>query len=137
MSDSHREPLIPEVMSARRRVTSPSCAPRRSWRGSRSAAWWRTTEWSIGASISTGNRVVPGASVSGQSPTAILSTLGSELRANARSLLGLVESPLSAMPGGSLLDRMVPPATGHRDPPPSTSVRCASSGAELLRAPPT
>jgi len=131
VTDNHREPLIPEVLSAQESESSAVLRAAPQLARFAVAAWWRTAEWSVGASISTGNRVFR-AVVSGQSPTAILSSLGSELRANARQLLGLVESPLSAMPGGSLLDRFVPP-----DPTPAPAAipdrPLREVGAELLR----
>ncbi len=131
MTDHHREALIPQVLRAD--DGEPAAVLRAAPQLARFAvaAWWRTAEWSIGASLSTGNRVFRGV-ISGQSPTAILSSLGSELRANARHLLGIGESPLSAMPGGSVLDRMVPPS------PPPVQVTVVERplrevGAELLR----
>jgi hypothetical protein len=131
VTDNHREPLIPQVLT--RDESDASAVLRAAPQLARFAvtAWWRTAEWSVGASISTGNRVFK-AVISGQSPTAILSSLGSELRANARTLLGMVESPLSAMPGGTMLDRMVPPTpaklTAAFDDRPLREL-----GAELLK----
>jgi hypothetical protein len=111
----NREPLIPEVVSQNDSEASAVLRAAPQIARFAVAAWWRTTEWSIGASINTGNRVFK-AVISGQSPGAILSSLGSELRANARTLLGIVESPLSAMPGGAVLDRVVPPSPAKITP---------------------
>jgi hypothetical protein len=131
LSDNHREPLIPEVISQQEGDTSAVLRVAPQIARFAVAAWWRTTEWSIGASISTGNRVFK-AVISGQSPTAILSTLGSELRLNARNLLGIVESPLSAMPGGTVLDRVVPPSPS-RGAPTIEERPLREIGAELLK----
>jgi Abortive infection alpha len=72
------------------------------------SAWWRTTEWSVGAAINTGNRVFS-AVISGQSPTVVLSSLGSELRAGIRGVLGIGDSP--SYPGVSVLNRVIPVET--------------------------
>jgi hypothetical protein len=69
------------------------------------AAWWRTTEWSIGAALNTGSRVV-GAVVSGQSPAVVLSSVGSELRTSIRHVLGIGDSP--SYPGVNVLNRVIP-----------------------------
>ncbi|HWC34077.1 MAG TPA: Abi-alpha family protein [Mycobacteriales bacterium] len=69
------------------------------------AAWWRTTEWSVGAALNTGNRVFS-AVISGQSPGVVLSALGSELRSSIRQVLGIGDSP--SYPGVSVINRVLP-----------------------------
>jgi hypothetical protein len=132
LTDSRREPLVPEVVRTADGEASAVLRAAPQLARFAVAAWWRTTEWSIGASVSTGTRVFQ-AVVSGQSPGAVLTSLGSELRSNARKLLGIVDSPLSAIPGGSMLDRVIPP-----DPAPLAVMVPAQPslrelGAALLR----
>ncbi|MGN6472290.1 MAG: Abi-alpha family protein [Mycobacteriales bacterium] len=69
------------------------------------AAWWRTTEWSLGLALNTGNRVFS-AVVSGQSPAVVLSTLGTELRTSVRQVLGIGDAP--SYPGVGVLNRVLP-----------------------------
>ncbi len=69
------------------------------------AAWWRTTEWTIAASINTGNRVFH-AALSGQSPAVVLATLGGELRTSIRGVLGIGDTP--SYPGVGVLNRVIP-----------------------------
>jgi hypothetical protein len=127
---SGRQPLIPEVLAADEASAIVRAAPQLARFAI--AAAWRTTEWSIGASINTGSRVFQGV-ISGQSPTAILSSLGSELRSNLRGLLGIVESPLSAMPGGATFDRIVPPQPAAAPVPTPTDRPLREIGAALLK----
>lgn len=111
MSD---RPLVPQVVSADRNSVDSQdvnailrAAP--SLARFAVAAWWRTTEWSIGAAINTGNRVFS-AVVSGQSPALVLSSLGSELRTNVRNVLGIGASP--SYPGVGVLNRVMPVEPG-------------------------
>jgi hypothetical protein len=130
VNGSGRQPLIPEVLAADEASAIVRAAPQLARFAI--AAAWRTTEWSIGASINTGSRVFQGV-ISGQSPTAILSSLGSELRSNLRGLLGIVESPLSAMPGGATFDRIVPPQPAAAPVPTPTDRPLREIGAALLK----
>jgi hypothetical protein len=91
------------------------------------AAWWRTAEWSVGAAISTGNRVFS-AVISGQSPTVILSSLGSEVRAGIRGILGIGDTP--SYPGVSVLNRVIPVETSSAA---VTERPLKELGAELLQ----
>jgi len=52
-------------------------------------AWWRTAQWSMGASVRAGTRVVR-AAATGESPADLLANAGGELRDAARRFLGLV-----------------------------------------------
>jgi hypothetical protein len=130
-SRAGREPLIPEVVKTGDGDLSDVLRAAPALARFAVAAWWRTTEWSIGASVTAGNRVFK-AVVSGQSPAAVLAGLGSEMRVSLRQLLGVVDSPLSAMPGGRMFDRVIPPR-------PAVAVTAAADrplrevGAELLR----
>ena len=98
-------PLIPQVVGADSQDVSAVLRAAPSIARFAVAAWWRTTEWSIGAAINTGNRVFS-AVISGQSPAVVLSSLGSELRAGIRGVLGIGDSP--SYPGVSVLNRVMP-----------------------------
>src|SRR5438067_859496 len=54
-------------------------------------AWWRTAEWTVGASLRTGSRVLR-AALSGQSPAELFSTGGADVRAYLRRLLDIAEA---------------------------------------------
>jgi hypothetical protein len=69
------------------------------------AAWWRTAEWSVAASVGIGSRVFQ-AAISGQSPSVVVATLGTELRSAARQVLGIMDMP--SMPGASVINRVIP-----------------------------
>jgi hypothetical protein len=56
------------------------------------AAGWRTAEWTLGASVRVGSRVVE-AAASGESTAELLRSAGSDARDYARRLLGLSETP--------------------------------------------
>jgi hypothetical protein len=51
-------------------------------------AWWRTTEWTVGASVRVTGRLVR-AAASGESSTELLEDIGTEIRAFARDVLGI------------------------------------------------
>jgi len=53
-------------------------------------AWWRTAEWTVGASVRAGGRVL-GAAASGESATDLLTSAGADVRDYARRLLGLAD----------------------------------------------
>ncbi len=89
------------------------------------AAWWRTTEWSLGVALNTGNRVFS-AVVSGQSPAVVLSTFGTELRTSVRQVLGIGDQP--SYPGVSVINRVLPVET----PAPVADRPLKELGAELL-----
>lgn len=123
MSD---RPLIPEVVTADSQDASALLRAAPSIARFAVSAWWRTAEWSIGAAINTGNRVFS-AVISGQSPTAVLASLGGELRANIRGVLGIGDTP--SYPGVSVLNRVIP--VEHA--PPLTERPLRELGAELLQ----
>src|SRR5438874_1089962 len=54
-------------------------------------AWWRTAEWTVGASLRTGSRELR-AALSGQSPAELFSTGGADVRAYLRRLLDIAEA---------------------------------------------
>lgn len=94
------------------------------------AAWWRTTGWSIEASVRAGSRLAR-AAVSGQPPAELFRSTGADLRDYARRLLdlgGVGERTRSDEPE---------PATrvSAGDPPGSdqTTTALRSRGADLLR----
>jgi hypothetical protein len=120
-------PLVPEVLTADNQEVSALLRAAPSIARFAVAAWWRTTEWSIGAALNTGNRVFS-AVISGQSPTAVLTNLGSELRANIRGVLGIGDTP--SYPGVGVLNRVLPV-----DPTPATTTDrpLKELGAELLQ----
>jgi hypothetical protein len=123
MSD---RPLVPQVLGADNQDVNAIIRAAPSLARFAVAAWWRTTEWSIGAALTTGNRVV-GAVVSGQSPAAVLAGIGGELRANLRQLLGISDAP--SYPGVSVLNRVIPVET----PPAVVERPLKDIGAELLQ----
>ncbi|HVY10481.1 MAG TPA: Abi-alpha family protein [Mycobacteriales bacterium] len=98
-------PVVPEVVGADNQDVNTIIRAAPSLARFAVAAWWRTTEWSIGAAVNTGNRVFS-AVVSGQSPGVVLATLGNELRSNLRQILGIVDMP--SMPGASIVNRVIP-----------------------------
>jgi Abortive infection alpha len=51
-------------------------------------AWWRSAEWTMGASVRTGSRLVR-AAASGESPADLLQSGGAEVRQYLRQLLGV------------------------------------------------
>lgn len=51
-------------------------------------AWWRTTRWTVGASYRASTRMLR-AAASGESPADVLGELGSEVREQARRILGV------------------------------------------------
>jgi len=83
------------------------------------AAWWRTTGWTVGASVRVGSRVFR-AAVSGESPAELFRSAGSEARDYLRQVLEVIE-----VDGGDG-DR---PSTGE----PSESTTLRERGEELLR----
>jgi hypothetical protein len=120
-------PLIPEVVTADSQDASALLRAAPSIARFAVSAWWRTAEWSIGAAINTGNRVFS-AVISGQSPTVVLSTLGSEFRASVRGVLGIGDTP--SYPGVGLLNRVIPVDTTS---PTVTDRPLKELGAELLQ----
>jgi hypothetical protein len=120
------KPLMPEVVLPDSQDVSAVLRAAPSIARFAVAAWWRTAEWSIGAAFNTGNRVFS-AVVSGQSPTIVLSSLGSELRAGIRGILGIGDTP--SYPGVSVLYRVIP----VESPAPVVDRPLKELGAELLR----
>src|SRR5213076_2097662 len=53
-------------------------------------AWWRTAEWTVGASLRTSSRVLR-AALSGQSPAELFSSGGADVRAYLRRLLDIAD----------------------------------------------
>ncbi len=98
-------------------------------------AWWRTTEWSVGASVRLGSRVL-NAAASGESAAELLQAAGGEAREYARRTLGLLEG---ARDGGANDDDGPPVYAEPRRARPSASAQPSTrsslraSGAELLR----
>ena len=86
-------------------------------------AWWRTTEWTAGASVRAGARVVDAART-GESATDLLQRAGTDVRGYARQLLGLAEAMEAAAAGEA-----PGPGTAHPGDPESLRRR----GEELLR----
>jgi hypothetical protein len=121
----NQRPLVPQVIGADSQDINTVLRAAPSLARFAVAAWWRTTEWSIGAALHTGNRVVS-AVISGQSPAVVLASLGSELRTSVRQVLGIGDSP--SYPGVSVLNRVIPVDT------PATVVErpLKELGAELL-----
>ncbi|MCA1683422.1 MAG: DUF4393 domain-containing protein [Actinobacteria bacterium] len=85
-------------------------------------AWWRTADWTIGASVRTGSRVVT-AAVRGESTNQLMQDLGTDAREAVRWLLGM--PPLNA--GGGREEGEGPDASG------SSAEALRDRGAELLR----
>jgi hypothetical protein len=93
-------------------------------------AWWRTAEWTLGASARVTSRLVRAAS-SGESGTELLEEIGNEIRAFARDVLGIDDLDgrvpdvvAQAMPGWSKQD------DGDAQ---TTEMSLRERGAELLR----
>jgi hypothetical protein len=118
-------PLVPEVIRADSQDVSAVLRAAPSLARFAVAAWWRTTEWSLGVALNTGNRVF-GAVVSGQSPAVVLSTLGTELRTNVRQVLGIGDQP--SYPGVGVINRVLP----FEAPEPIVERPLKEIGAELL-----
>ncbi|HVW80007.1 MAG TPA: Abi-alpha family protein [Mycobacteriales bacterium] len=118
-------PLVPEVVEPSDVSAVLRAAP--SIARLAVAAWWRTAEWTIAASINTGNRVFH-AAITGQSPSAVLATLGTELRTSVRQVLGISDSP--SYPGVGVINRVLPV-----EPAAPTVIErpLRELGAELLR----
>lgn len=57
-------------------------------------AWWRSAEWTLGASVRVGSRVLD-AAVSGESTGELLRSAGTDAREYVRQILGLSETPPS------------------------------------------
>ena len=121
-----QRPLIPEVLRGENQDANAILRAAPSLARFAVAAWWRTTEWSVAAAISTGNRVFS-AVISGQSPGAILSSLGTDLRTNVRQVLGIGDSP--SYPGVSVINRVLP----VEPPEPVVERPLKELGAELLQ----
>lgn len=100
-----RPPLLPEVVGVDSQDVSAVVRAAPSLARFAVAAWWRTTEWSLGVALNAGNRVF-GAVVSGQPPAVVLSTLGGELRTSVRQVLGVGDTP--SYPGVGVLNRVLP-----------------------------
>lgn len=81
-------------------------------------AWWRTTRWTVGASYRASTRMLR-AAASGESPADVLGDLGSEVREQARRILGVA-------PGDA-----VDPVEEESQTDATDSLR--ARGAELLR----
>ena len=84
------------------------------------AAWWRTAEWTLGASVRVGSRVVD-AAVSGESTADLLRSAGADARDYVRQVLGLSETPPSR------------PAPGADAAQNGAASPLRERGAELLR----
>ena len=84
------------------------------------AAWWRTAEWTLGASVRVGSRVVE-AAVSGESTSDLLRSAGADARDYVRQVLGLSETPPSR------------PAPGDETTQNGAGSPLRERGAELLR----
>jgi abortive infection alpha-like protein len=88
------------------------------------SAWWRTTEWTVGASARAGARLVK-AAVSGESTAELFKTTGSELRQYLRELLDVRRDESSPAPG----ERASPNAAAAD----GTTASLRRRGEELLR----
>ena len=86
-------------------------------------AWWRTTEWTAGASVRAGARVIDAART-GESTADLLQRAGADVRGYARQLLGLAEAMEAAAAGEA-------PGPGPARPGDPQSLR--QRGEELLR----
>ena len=86
-------------------------------------AWWRTTEWTAGASLRASARVIDAARAS-ESATDLLERAGTDVRGYARQLLGLAEAMEAAAAGET-------PGPGPARPGDPDSLR--QRGEELLR----
>ncbi len=86
-------------------------------------AWWRTTEWTAGASVRAGARVIDAART-GESAADLLQRAGTDVRGYARQLLGLAEAMEAAAAGEA-------PGPGPARPGDPDSLR--QRGEELLR----
>jgi hypothetical protein len=88
-------------------------------------AWWRTTEWALGASVRAGNRVAR-AAVSAESAGELLQDIGDGVRGYLRELLGvdLDERVRSVVPEA---------APRARDSRADGNASLRERGAELLR----
>jgi len=86
-------------------------------------AAWRTTEWTAGASVRAGARVIDAART-GESATDLLQQAGTDVRGYARQLLGLAEAMEAAAAGEA-------PGSGPARPGDPESLR--RRGEELLR----
>jgi hypothetical protein len=85
-------------------------------------AWWRTAQWSVGASVRASTRVVR-AAATGESPAELLANAGGELRDAARRFLGL------SVDNGPAPD----PAAEEAERVRSATDALRERGAELLR----
>jgi hypothetical protein len=83
-------------------------------------AWWRTTQWTVEASMAATVRLLR-AAISGESTTDVLQETGSELREYLRRLLGVVE-------GG---DGRTPTPEAGEGPPAEDDPAAAGNGARL------
>jgi len=86
-------------------------------------AWWRTTEWTAGASMRAGARVIDAART-GESAADLLQRAGTDVRGYARQLLGLADA-MEAAAAGEV------PGPGPARPGDPESLR--RRGEELLR----
>ncbi|HVS67421.1 MAG TPA: hypothetical protein VHE56_02630, partial [Mycobacteriales bacterium] len=120
-----QRPLVPQVLNGDNQDVNAIIRAAPSLARFAVAAWWRTTEWSLGVALNTGNRVFS-AVISGQSPGVVLSTLGTELRTSVRQVLGISDQP--SYPGVSVLNRVLPVEPA----PPVTERPLKEIGAELL-----
>jgi len=87
-------------------------------------AWWRTAEWTVGASLRTGSRVLR-AALSGQSPGELFSTGGADARAYLRRLLDIADAA-----NGEAAEARARPKP---DEPDTSAAVLRDRGEELLR----
>jgi hypothetical protein len=87
-------------------------------------AWWRTAEWTVGASLRASSRVLR-AALSGQSPAELFSTSGADVRAYLRRVLDIAD------PGNG--EAAEEPDRGTPDEPDASAAVLRDRGAELLR----
>jgi hypothetical protein len=100
-------------------------------------AWWRTTEWSVGASMRLGSRVMR-AAASGESAAELLQSAGGEARGYARRTLGLLDGDRgreddSADLGEAPTSDQARARTRRASSESSTRMSLRDRGAELLR----